>query len=137
MARRIQSDQEPQAAAVREIIGQITWEISGLYPAAGAWRPAINVYQFPQRLEVCVDLAGVEKEKIEVTVEPGQLRIAGVRAAPEPADPDPSYMRIINMEIDYGPFERVITIPSHVDLDRVQSECRQGMLWVYLTLGPG
>jgi HSP20 family molecular chaperone IbpA len=36
------------------------------------------------------------------------------------------------MEIDYGPFEREVLLPSDVAPERVTAEQRNGLLWVYL-----
>ena len=105
--------------------------------AAEAWSPAVNVYQLKGRLEVCVDLAGIDREAIDVRVEPRRLTVRGVRAAPDPpTHDDDSPMRIVTMEIDYGPFCRSITIPDRVDLRKVESAYRDGMLWITLPLKP-
>jgi HSP20 family protein len=40
----------------------------------------------------------------------------------------------MEMEIDYGPFERVLELPSDVDPDRVEAKYRDGLLWIYLPL---
>lgn len=105
------------------------------FSAAEAWAPAVNVYQLKGRLEICVDLAGIERDAIDVRVEPGRVSIRGVRPAPDPpAYQDETPLRILSMEIDYGPFCRTITIPDHVDLNRVESAYREGMLWITLPL---
>ncbi len=102
-----------------------------------AWNPAVNIYQVGRVLHVCVDLAGVDRDKINVRVEQGRLTVSGVRHAPEPRQPDGSQhieMKIHSMEIDYGSFSRIVQIPTHVDLDGVKSEYRQGILWITLPL---
>ncbi len=101
-------------------------------PSVEAWSPAVNVYQLPGRLEVCVELAGVEPGAIDVRVEPGLLRIAGVRPAPDPRPEErgPGPMRILDMEIDAGMFLREVRLPADVDLSRVESRYDQGMLRV-------
>lgn len=105
--------------------------------AAEAWAPSVNVYQLKGRLEVCVDLAGIDREVIDVRVEPGTLLVRGVRAAPDPpTHQEDTPLRIVTMEIDYGPFCRTIPIPDHVDLRRVESAYREGMLWITLPLKP-
>ncbi|MEX2543572.1 MAG: Hsp20/alpha crystallin family protein [Phycisphaeraceae bacterium] len=112
-------------------------QLSSMRPSSGqAWSPAVNVYQLPGRLEVCVELAGVSSEGIDVRVEPGLLRVRGVRRAPDPrpeaAKAGP--MRILDMEIDAGPFLREVRLPAEVDLERVESRYEQGMLRVVLPL---
>jgi HSP20 family protein len=108
-----------------------------------AWTPAVNVYQVGKRLHVCMDLAGIDRDKIDVRIEPGRLTVNGVRNAPEPrpasaspagpASQEPA-MKIHSMEIDYGAFCRVIQVPQGIDLDNVQSEYRRGILWITLPM---
>ncbi|MGF1633898.1 MAG: Hsp20/alpha crystallin family protein [Phycisphaerae bacterium] len=47
------------------------------------WTPAVNLYELPRAYLVCVDLAGVEKEAIDLTVVQGRLRLQGRRSVPE------------------------------------------------------
>ncbi|MFP4145793.1 MAG: Hsp20/alpha crystallin family protein [Phycisphaeraceae bacterium] len=123
------------AATLAAMLRQTSYRGFGPFSAATqAWVPAVNLYQFADRLEACVDLAGVPRERIDVRVEPGRLRIEGVRMAPEPRDGGPGRMRIVGMEIDYGPFRREVPIPRDVDLDKVESRYEQGLLWVTLPL---
>jgi len=106
----------------------------GDFSPRDSWAPSINVYRLTTRFEVCVDLAGVPKHTIDVRVDPGRLVIRGVREAPAPECEDADRLRILSMEIDHGPFCRVIVLPDHVDLGRVQSRYDNGMLWVTLPL---
>lgn len=105
-----------------------------------AWTPAVNVYQVGKKLHVCLDLAGIERDKIDVRIEPGRLTVSGVRQAPEPGTGKQDQaspagpMKILSMEIDYGAFQRVIQVPQHVDLGAVHSEYRQGILWITMPL---
>jgi HSP20 family protein len=95
----------------------------------------MNVYQMPDRVELCLDLAGVDKRTIEVRVEPGRLLIRGYRHAPQPHREGPEGMRLLRMEIDHGSFGRAMSIPEAVDLSKVESEYRDGILWVRLPFG--
>jgi HSP20 family protein len=111
-----------------------------------AWEPAVNVYQVGKLLHVCVDLAGIQRDKIDVRIEPGRLTVSGVRQAPEPGTRKHSQalgtspgavaspMKILSMEIDYGAFQRVVQVPRDVDLDAVHSEYRDGVLWITMPL---
>ena len=99
-----------------------------------AWAPAVNVYQLQGRLEVCVDLAGVNRDALEVRVEPGRLTLRGMRPAPEPADRAQGPMRIVCMEIDYGPFRREIMLPPEIVLEEVTSNYDRGLLWITLPI---
>jgi HSP20 family molecular chaperone IbpA len=103
-----------------------------VYCPVDAWSPAINAYALADRLEVCVDLAGVERESIDLRVEPTRLTIQGVRQPPEPPHDPQQRVQILALEIDHGPFERTIVLPRAVATDKVSAEQRNGMLWVRL-----
>lgn len=101
------------------------------------WVPAVNIYQVGRLIHICLDLAGIQRDKIDVRIEPGRLTVSGVRQAPEPGGPSAEAggrMKILTMEIDYGAFQRVIQVPTNVDLAKVHSEYRDGVLWITLPL---
>jgi len=98
------------------------------------WQPPINAYLCADRFVICVDLAGVDKRAISVRAEPRRLLISGVRPPPEPACDQPQPVQVLAMEIDYGPFERVLNLPAEVDAARVNAEHRDGLLWISLPL---
>src|SRR5437868_15000341 len=52
--------------------------------APHAWEPAINAYRCESCIRICVDLAGVERSRIDLTVEPQRVVIRGSRDVPEP-----------------------------------------------------
>ena len=46
------------------------------------WTPSVNLYETDKAYVVCVDLAGVEKKKIDIEVVDQRLTIKGNRAVP-------------------------------------------------------
>ncbi|MBX7210072.1 MAG: Hsp20/alpha crystallin family protein [Verrucomicrobiaceae bacterium] len=117
---------------------QIAAQLQGLHfsslrQAEAAWQPAVNVYAGAERIEVCVDLAGVRKQDIKVDVEPRRLAIRGHRALPE-SGAAPREGRILVMEIADGDFERVIEFAADVDPDRVTARQDNGWLWITLPI---
>lgn len=108
---------------------RIETRVFGAVSAEQAWTPAVNVYECGAAVHVCVELAGVKREAISVSVAPGRLVIEGRREVPEPA----SATRCIReMEIDHGLFRRVLVLPDALDLTKVESEYRDGLLWITL-----
>lgn len=99
------------------------------------WVPAINAYRLPDCIEVCVDLAGVDKAKIQIHVEPGRLMIRGERIAPQPHTCTQGGVQILAMEIDHGPFERSLVLPANVNTEHVTAEQTNGLLWITLPIG--
>lgn len=106
-------------------------------PCHGAvWSPAINAYRCSSSLRICVDLAGVKRSDIQLTLEEGsRLLIRGIRHHPEPG-PEEKRLTVLAMEIDAGPFEREIRLPCNVDASRITAEQAGGMLWIHLPLLP-
>src|SRR5213080_1509327 len=100
--------------------------------APHAWQPAINAYRCDTCIRICVDLAGVDRSRIDLTVEPRRLVIRGTRELPEPTGDEGCAQQLLAMEIDYGPFEREITFPVDVEIDEAHAEQRNGLLWISL-----
>jgi HSP20 family protein len=115
----------------------ITYELSrSQFPrfAVHAWEPAINAYRCETCIRICVDLAGVDRSLIDLTVEPRRVMIRGNRELPEPSHAEGHPVQLLAMEIDYGPFEREVTLPAEVEIDQAHAEQRNGLLWVFLPL---
>src|SRR3954471_14609970 len=57
--------------------------------SSDTWTPNVNLYETATTYLVCVDLAGVEKEKIDVEVADSRLKLRGARSVPtyEPDEP--------------------------------------------------
>jgi len=125
---------DPLANQLNQTVQHLVNQAFGKYSRDEAWSPAVNVYQLPGRLELCVDLAGVDRRELDIQVQTGRLSIRGTRRAPQPPHHPDGPMRILSMEIDYGPFRRIIAIPNEVDLEHVESSYRAGMLWIVLPL---
>jgi len=102
------------------------------------WAPNVNLYETDEEYLVCVDLAGVDKEKIDLEVSNGRLSIRGIRAVPSYGDPeadaaaDKGKLRVHMMEIDHGAFFREVELPEHVAQSKIEAHYRNGMLWIEL-----
>src|SRR6266436_1401098 len=112
----------------------VTYELarSQFQFAPHTWEPAINAYRCETCIRICVDLAGVERSKIDLIVEPQRVVIRGTRGLPEPTHEEGSAMQLLAMEIDYGPFMREVPLPAEVEIDQAHTEQRNGLLWISL-----
>ena len=96
-----------------------------------SWDPDINFYELRERFLVCVDLAGMTLETIDVTVDKSVLHIRGDR--PKPQRPELSgEVSVHLMEIDSGHFHRHLQIPGDVVAGRVSAVYSNGFLWIDL-----
>jgi HSP20 family protein len=116
------------------IAAQLTRVQFTYFTAAERWRPAINAYHCGNQFVICVDLAGADQSATEVVAEPRRLIIRGERPPPGPPCDQSETVHVLEMEIDYGPFERVVELPADIHPNRVKAEYREGLLWVSLPL---
>jgi HSP20 family protein len=118
-------------------LAHVTHDLTGLRFSRSAphiWRPAINAYRCEKCIRICVDLAGVDRSLIDLTIADRRLSIRGVRDVPEPSGEAKHALQMIAMEIDYGPFEREVQLPDEVDVKKIRAEQENGLLWIYLPL---
>jgi HSP20 family protein len=96
------------------------------------YRPEVDVYRTddPAELTVTVELAGVDPENVQVVASPNALLIAGERHRPR----DSGHYQ--QMEIDYGPFQRQVTLAEDVDPDGARATYERGLLTVRLPIAP-
>lgn len=103
---------------------------------ARPWAPPVNAYRCPDRFVVCVDLAGVTRESIHLEIQPRQLLLRGERPPPGPTCDPATPPHVLAMEIDYGPFERIINLTADVHPPSATAEQRNGFLWIFLPFPP-
>lgn len=94
------------------------------------WTPNTDVYLTDGGLVIKVELAGMRREDLDLTVEGNQLRISGVRhdACRE------AQCKFILMEINYGSFESVIDLPPGYDPGNAKAAYQNGFLRVDVPL---
>src|SRR5215213_2786028 len=80
------------------------------------WQPNVNRCETETDYQVCVDLAGVEKDKIDIVVVDQRLTIRGSRPVPPcphcEGEDENQRMRVHLMEIDHGAFAREVELPE-------------------------
>ena len=91
-----------------------------------SWVPQMDVYESSGQIVIWAELAGVEKEHLEVEVDSKAVKISGFRKE-MPREPKGAYRLA---EIRYGKFERVLYLPCQVDTEVVSSSFTNGLLRV-------
>ncbi|MFQ5671192.1 MAG: Hsp20/alpha crystallin family protein [Acidobacteriota bacterium] len=89
------------------------------------WCPAANLYETQTEVVVILEVAGVDPESLDVTLEETILRVAGSR--PE-FTPRQSCVALHQMEIESGAFERFFTVPMDLDGDAARARVDKGFL---------
>jgi len=96
------------------------------------WMPRVDVFDKDNDLVVRTEVAGVDPESIEVTVEGGALTIKGGRSF-ETEENAESYHR---KEIFEGTFERTILLPEGVDPEAITAASKDGILEISVPKRP-
>ena len=106
------------------------FESTGSFSASPAplsrWNPAVNVYQDKDRFTVVVELPGLKKEEIEISLHDDTLTIAGERKREVSSEQEFLTERL------YGKFQRSLTLPTAVDAERGKATYQDGLLQVVL-----
>ena len=91
------------------------------------WSPALDLYQNNDNVVAVVELPGMRGEDIEISLHDGTLTISGERKR-ETSGGEKSE----GTERYAGKFRRSITLPTHVDANKVNATYRDGILKVTL-----
>lgn len=97
------------------------------------WQPEVDIYETEETIIVIAELGGVKREDLEVAANANTLVLRGERR-PAHLEPwgNPGRMACHQLEIFWGPFERVIQLPALVDPDTTQAYFDDGLLQVIL-----
>ena len=90
--------------------------------------PAVDVYETPDSVVVEVEVPGMKKDNIKITVEDNILRIQGEKKL-EREDKDKNYYVV---ERSYGTFERAFRLPEYVDMEKIKAKFENGILTITL-----
>lgn len=93
------------------------------------WEPPVDVTETDTQVVVLVELSGVSKEQVDLVVERNTLLLRG-RRREGPHSPKRSCHRL---EIYWGPFERLVPLPTPVQPKATQATFENGMLKIVLT----
>jgi HSP20 family protein len=125
-------DSEHAAEEIEQLFADL-WQV---FPFSRSlrrgYRPEVDVYRSedPPTLTVQIELPGVDPDDVQLIASPQALLIAGERRRPK----DGGHYQ--QMEIDYGPFQRQITLTDDIDPDNATATYERGMLTVRLPIAP-
>jgi len=97
-----------------------------------AWAPPLDITERKDAYLVAVELPGVGTGDLEITFQDGLLTIQGERHVPY----DAAAEKVHRAERRYGAFRRSITLPSHVQADKIEASAQDGVLQVLVPKAP-
>jgi HSP20 family protein len=113
-----------------ELFGDV-FERTGLGRKRTGFSPAVDVIYAsdPPRAIVAAELAGIEVDDLDLELQGSQLILSG-RRKPAAADGE-VYQQV---EIEHGPFRRVVELAAEVVAEGAKAEYQDGILRVELPL---
>ena len=93
----------------------------------GGWSPALDLYQNNDNVVVVVELPGMRKEDIDISLHDGMLTIAGERQISSGEGESAE-----RTERFSGKFRRSISLPTRIDAGKVNATYKDGILTVTL-----
>lgn len=94
----------------------------------GTWRPPIDVYETEEGIEVVAEIAGMDREQIEVVIDGDVISIRGSR--PDPATCN--HRSFHQARIAYGAFAADVFVPFSIDGERAAASYDNGFLRITL-----
>ncbi|HOJ99450.1 MAG: Hsp20/alpha crystallin family protein [Treponemataceae bacterium] len=98
------------------------WDNMGLLDRAVA--PAMDLVETPDAYYLYVDLPGIDKKDISLTVENNVLTLEGEKKGKD------EKKRFFRKETWEGSFRRTISLPNAADPEKVKAELKNGVLTV-------
>jgi HSP20 family protein len=92
-------------------------------PSGSGPFPPINVFRKGEDFVIIAEVPGVKKFDIRVQVKDSTIRISGNKTVDYAENAG-----VHRRERLSGKFDRVVSIPVQIDADRMQAECRDGIL---------
>jgi HSP20 family protein len=92
------------------------------------WAPSVDLYEDKDAVTVQAELPGLKKEDITLNLEDGVLTISGERKQEKKFEEAESH----RIERYHGRFQRVVSLPSEVDAEKIKAAYNDGILTVTL-----
>ena len=92
-----------------------------------SWSPPLDVYEDKETFTVVIDLPGLKKENIEISLREQNLTVSGERTVEENTGEQG-----FRAERFYGSFQRTVNLPAQVDPNSVKASYQDGILKVVL-----
>jgi HSP20 family molecular chaperone IbpA len=109
-------------------------DFSGGSGTLEGWKPPISMWEGRGEIWISVDLPGITRDAVRVSVIRGMLEIHGARPSRTVTD---GSLDLRYSEQMYGKFRRMIPLPSGLALDQLQAQMRSGVLEIRVPRAAG
>jgi HSP20 family protein len=130
---RFAADFEDLSSSIEKTIEDMFRSVSPVFGLAErSWKPSMDMNETTEQIIILAEVAGVDKDDLEVEISSKAVRIRAMRPASN-CGPDASYRLA---EIQYGRFERILFLPAPIDPEIVSAAYTNGMLEIRLAKLP-
>lgn len=95
---------------------------------AGTEFPAVDIAERDHAFDLIVELPGMKREDVRISVEKGTLSVSGERKHYG----FPEGTKVLLHETNTTPFERVFQLPDGIDVNAISAEMKDGILRIQL-----
>lgn len=130
-------NEDPRAlgSKVRSDLGRLFHDLTEIVQPVysledeSVWHPYGDIYETDTDLVIKLELAGVSKQELSISVSGDELSVTGLRKDMCEGDAKRIYLK---MEINHGRFSKVIVLPDTVSRDNIRSVYKDGILEIRL-----
>ncbi|HMA84957.1 MAG TPA: Hsp20/alpha crystallin family protein [Desulfosalsimonadaceae bacterium] len=124
---RLADDFDQLGAKFQKTITDMFSSMSPMYSfSKNTWYPPLDIFETKTEIIVIAEMAGVNKEDLDLEINSRAIRMAGKRIGVPPAENGKYRLA----EIQYGNFERVLYLPAAIDTDSVNATYKKGLLYI-------
>jgi HSP20 family protein len=105
---------------------------SGFDRGEETWIPRVDVLEKKGNLQLRVEIPGLEKDDIDISLENNVLTLKGEKKHEKDEDNN-NYRR---RESFYGKFSRSFTLPEASDIDKIKADYKNGILIISIPQKP-
>jgi len=92
------------------------------------FNPNVNTREGKEAYHIELDLPGIKKENVDISVEENTLTISGTRELKDEIKEENYY----KVESSYGKFSRSFSLPEKVDIENIKAVSQDGVLEVII-----
>ncbi len=115
-------------ATMQKDMGRLFGSLWSDETSTGAWYPSVDIAEGKEEYTVHVELPGIDKKDVKVSVQDNVLTIRGEKKQESEAR-DKNYHRV---ERSYGSFARSFRLPTLVKADKIEAAYKDGVLTITL-----
>ena len=117
------------STALERSIEDVMQSVSPLFSISQRiWKPQMDIYETPEEVIILGEIAGVDKDDLELDISSKAVKIYGRRK--EMTRVENASYRLA--EIQFGQFERILFLPVLIDTEIVSASYQNGMLQIRL-----